>query len=386
MRLLACTLGLAASACSFRGAPGGTGDAPTGDGPPSDAPLIDSEIQPDVPADPKCFGSTSLTYLCLQNLPQQALTFDGSDSHGDASGSLDTTAGSADPLCAQLRAGSPSVCVIAATSITIDRFVGTYGGRPIVFLATEGTVSITSNGGIDASSGQFGDLGENGPGTNTGGCALSAAPGASGGGAGGSLGALGGIGGASGTGNTGGSPASTATLTELRGGCPGGSGRGPSNGVTGLGGLGGGSVTLVSAVEIVVDGWINASGGGGEASTIDGAGAGGGGSGGVIILDTPSLTVAGKLLAEGGGGGGGSGTVLADGGEGATATETVSPAMGGSGGGAGGRGGDGSSGGPGAPGSPGTATAGGGGGGGGAGIIRTMDPTPPGGSISPPFS
>jgi len=327
-----------------------------------------------------CLG-TGLVRACLTEPPSADVVLDTQ--------TLDTdVAASCTQVIAQL--DGTELCVIAGTSISVIGVVTTTGTRPLVLAAT-GTITISSNGILDASS----DATRTGAGANDAEvCGLSlfragAGEGDSGGGGGGAGGGFGTRGANGGVGDNNdnqpptphkGAPGIAGMQqplpTSLRGGCPGGAGGGGANSVTAIGpggGASGGAVYLIAHGSLVIAGHVFASGAGGHARSgatgfMDGGA--GGGSGGMVGLDSPTIEITGIVAANGGSGAGGGDY---DGGAPGVAGSTTTwdtAALGGVGapccGAAGGRGTGGASVTP-------TAGAldisGGGGGGGGAGIV-----------------
>ena len=341
------------------------GDAIEGDGPSTDA-----------PANGLCFGEGALI-VCLTALPSLPLTF--------GTTTIDTSNGTCPGEVFTPSAG-PALCVVAGTTITVNGLLGATGTRPLVLLATSGSLTVTSVGTVDASSFRGGKIG---PGSNFTGCAAPGSPGnasnGAGGGAGGSFGTRGGNGGAGG-GGQGGGAASAAMPTFLRGGCRGGTG-GTASGAGGSGRDSGGAVYLLANTSLILDGRIDASGSGGDGAPSGKGGGGGGGSGGMIALwgrtgITVGLTAV--VFANGAGGGGGADASVG-GGNGFESTGPATVALGGLGGATGTAGGDGSTGS--VSGQPAAASSkGGGGGGGGGGVIRNVSGQPiTAGSFSPPI-
>ena len=340
----------------------------------SDPPPVDSSI--DAPPSAGCFGD--FAQVCLAALP-------GSDVNLNSGNNLilDTDAST---LCEVLAEGTAvDACVLAGRNVKIDGTISARGLRPLVLLATTGTIQISSSAIVDVSS----HVGRADPGAGArSACAdnSSVAEGA-GGGAGGSYDSKGGKGGDSATGN-GGNSGDVAALAGLRGGCPGGDG----GGTTGTRGQGGGAVALISTNTIIVDGTVNASGAGGEgapfvAANIVPRGGGGGGAGGMIVIDCDDfiLNSNAALIAQGGGGGEGS-SAIDGGGDGEDPTTPGTNASGGSTNPMAGNGGVGATNNNGGAGDSGTATNGAGGGGGGKGFIvdSTTDGFVINGALSPP--
>jgi hypothetical protein len=308
-----------------------------------------------VDAAPGCFG-IGLVAICPTAPVTSPLTLPSS---------IDT----AGPACLPYTGSQPGeLCVVAGTTITVDRIVLVRGSRPLVVLASD-TITITATGTLDAASTRGGGRGA---GSIASSCVAHPAQGDRGG-PGGSFGGRGGFGG---EGETAGREPSEPVPQAgwLRGGCDGGAS------MIAMGGAGGGAVYLVAGVQIRVSGTINASGAGGGAGTTNRGGAGGG-SGGMIGLDAPVIEVTGSIFANGGGGGASDTDATAG-------QESLATAGVGRGGrandGGGADGGDGAagvirSGRDGARGND-----GGGGGGGGAGVIVVFPPRLLPGNISPP--
>lgn len=314
-------------------------------------PLVDAQT---------CFG-TGLSTICLVSLPSTPLSI----------GAVTTVDTDTSSQCAYTGADAGKFCVVAATSITIDDSLVAVGSRPLVLLATTGSIKVT--GQIGVASTRVGQV--RGAGGNASACV---AGGAASNGRGGPGGSFGGEGGDGGLGEEGGTrPAAAAglgTSTTLRGGCRGGNGQG-----SGTGGNGGGAVYLIAAMQIDVSGVINASGAAGSRSATNEAGGGGAGSGGMIALEAPVVSNTGAIFANGAGGGAGND-------ESTNAQEPASPSVAAAGGddtSDSGHGGDGSAGATLTGASGGDGSDGGGGGGGGAGVIRVFPPQALGGAVSP---
>ncbi|HEY4059989.1 MAG TPA: hypothetical protein VGM39_25410 [Kofleriaceae bacterium] len=360
-------------------------DASVGSDAPGDGPTIDAP--PDAQL---CFGTSQ--QICFTTLPTAPK---------DLPASIDTGVdGNCDLIVPQT--GGLALCVVAGTQVTVP---GTrvFGTRPLVVVATGGTITVT--GTLDASSRHDGPN-KTGPGANAATCSSTNINGENdaGGGAGGGGGGFGGVGGTAGKADTntsagndgdsnGGTGGAVSSNTFIRGGCRGGNG-GNGGGTGGAGGDGGGAVYLIANTNITVNGAVYASGAGGTGGPRDGNGGGGGGSGGLIGLDAQAIVINGTLAANGAGGGGGGGTTnangdAANGGDGTTTNwnqravpgpgGTQSPAQN-------------------TPGGQGTATTfvdgepapssigGGGGGGGGIGVIQTHGTLSGGAQVSPTAS
>lgn len=355
------------------GGGGDGGGTPGGDG--SGSSMIDAAVGT---ADAQqCWSIASVTVgVCLDAPLTGSITVSSNTS-------IDTGSSGTGPLqCKSLHVGSTDVCVIAASSITIDamRTLSAHGPRPLVLVAS----SITINGTIDVAS-HIG--GQTGAGANMPGCDAGNNPTSSkgGGGQGGSFGGTGGNGGdQDGQSSSRGTAGATIAATTLRGGCPGADG---GNG-GGAGGDGGGAVLLVAnAITLGMDGKINASGASGHGASQGHKGGGGAGSGGMIALDAMTITVGGntQLWANGGHGGGGSSYPNA----GQSGTDSTSPTSTGGGGAAMDSAGDGGRAYPstsrdGLPGNGGGDA--GGGAGGGAGVIHNDSASSLGSQVSPPPS
>ena len=220
------------------------------------------------------------------------------------------------PICAPVQppswkaAGQPDACFVIGSDITFAApTVQATGERPLVIFAS-GTIHISTQ--LDVSS----HSNVRGPGVPAAACVPPQPPGSTssstpaGGAAGASFMGRGGRGGVSSANVAGGVPAGADSSGPnlLRAGCNGGLGGASGNGIAGAGGAGGGAVYLVAGKEIVIDGFINASGTGGGGGGLN-AGGGGGGSGGMIVLHAPVIRGnGGVLIANGGGGGGGGGS------------------------------------------------------------------------------
>jgi hypothetical protein len=309
-----------------------------------------------------CFGQ--FASVCLATLPTVPFTIGGGDNTVTTDTPCEVTTTESTIM---------NACVVAGTTITIDGRLTGIGSRPLILLATEGSILIPAGGTVDVSSHRT--AAARGAGANPiGGCAGGMAATGSGGGAGGSFGGLGGEGG---TGNNAGAGAANPieVPTTLRGGCPGGAGGTPIGSMDG--GDGGGGVLLI-ATSIMVDGSINASGegglGGSGANTIPRGGAGGG-SGGMIVFDASMLIVGANagVMAQGGGGGESSAVAISGNPGGEPDPAFVGqPAAGGFGAASSAQnGGNGGTTGAGDPGFNGVTTNGGGGGGG-TGLIRNL--------------
>jgi hypothetical protein len=335
---------------------------------------IDASVDAGIDGPPDavfCFGT--FARICLQRMPSAPLTI-------ATPTTIDTVSST---LCAAT-AGGPDVCVLAATTISIDQALRATGARPLVLLATD---SITVSNAIDVASRRSATP-ETGAGADFIGCTAGVAPGVGAGGAGGSFAGPGGNGGEGGSDDDGGvrGPAIVGPLTTLRGGCPGQDGDGTHRGILGHGG---GAVLLIAGTAIENAGVITAAGEGGTGGVMNSSGAGGGGAGGMIVLDAAAFTGPGLVIANGGGGGEGSGMSAA--GQRGADPSGLTAAPGGVGGTLnGGNGGNGSAGradGAGTNGSNGEGTGpnngGGGGGGGGAGIVLARSGQDLGPNVSP---
>jgi hypothetical protein len=345
-------------------------------------PVVDAAIDTqEIDAPRTCFGGSFLT-ICLQSAPMTPLTI-------SAVTSIDTE----NPqMCAQVTSGGNGLCVIAATTISVEATLRATGTKPLVLIARD-SITIAATGLIDVASrrGVTPEIGAGGdPPTCDAGTGPKSAGGTNGGGAGGSftgLGGKGGKGGGAGGGDGGLPGTAVTTITELRGGCAGQIGQG-AGAAKGAAGHGGGAVYLIAGGTINVIGAIAASGEGGGHGVSGEAGGGGGGAGGMIGFDAQTITGIGLILANGGGGGEASGTNAPGGMDGKDPT-LIAAALGGTGGSlSGGDGGNGAAGvaaGPGADGANGAAaqSGGGGGGGGGAGLIKAPATATLGAMVSP---
>jgi hypothetical protein len=357
--------------CRFELRVSATGDA--GDLDARDA--RDARDAPDAPPGQLCLGDGAFR-VCVDT-PTTPYEVQGTANTG-----IDTDANP--PECTFVAAANgPSLCVLAATTITIsDNVLFARGAHPLVLFASE---TITIGKGVDVGSHQSGQA--LGAGADSTACVAGGGAGSDNnggdGGAGGSFGTKGGDGGAGGGTATGDRAGATSAATFLRGGCPGDAGGDGGNNTGGAGNHGGGAVLLLAGTGITITGFVNASGGGGNAGQASKGGGGGGGSGGMIAMSAPSVTVDGNLLANGGGGGGG-----ADSNTNATPGKDADPTMptkatgGGSGGGNGGNGAAGAGGTTNA-GNTGPSGDGAGGAGGGLGVIRVLSGQTVGGTSSP---
>ncbi|HEY0255730.1 MAG TPA: hypothetical protein VGC41_29575, partial [Kofleriaceae bacterium] len=287
-----CTSGFCAAADStcdsgyrFGNAAGGLSNSCVG-GTPAEhdaSPEIDAKIFHDAPApDVTCFG-TGIGKTCFMNtdVPTQPV-------------SITTAIDTDGAMCSTVVKDDPPWCVIAGTDVLLTGTINVTGSKPLVLVATTGTLSI--NNALDLASHRGGQTGA--AAASGAACDAGTPPNNNGGGAGGSYGAKGGTGG-----NNGGTPGNTKTV-DLRGGCAGQDGK---SGTFGKGGAGGGAVYLIATTKIVVGGSINASGASGSAGVTGNAGGGAGGSGGFIGLDSPIVMNGGAIFANGGGGAEGSG-------------------------------------------------------------------------------
>jgi hypothetical protein len=233
------------------------------------------EGPPDAAAGRECFGSDFLQVCLDEPLPTSA-TFRDVEL---ATGAMES--------CLAVADGPATICVIGASTWTLENRATATGPRALVIVGD----TITIDGTLDLSGSVSGA-----------GAALAecrnaiGVRGERGGGAGGSHGSRGGDGG-----GLGGRPPEARDGPGLRGGCEGGTG---SGGATG--GRGGGVVGILARQAIFVVGAIDVSGAGGAGGSPD-HGGGGGGAGGMIVLDAPTIAVAGVLMANGGGGGEGGG-------------------------------------------------------------------------------
>ncbi len=317
-----------------------------------------------------CYGTTQFATICVNTPPTVDRTLSNTP--------ITTSAGS--PQCAQLSSGSSDVCAIVATAITLPFgvTVTATSARPLVLVATTGTITIA--GVLDVAAKKAGPAGPGGDvGCNVG---INPTGVANGGGQGGSFGSDGGDGGDSNNASDHGIHGAIVDPVTLRGGCAGADG----GGTPASRGHGGGAVLLVAgtAISLPLTGAINASGAAGRGAPAGKKSGGGAGSGGLIVLDSPMISNLGAIYAHGGGGGGGSGNGMGfdgfdpgpNGGalgglRGSSAGDGGAGSIGGT---AGSTGGDGSN-----------STDGGGGGGGGAGIISVHQFSGVlGGLVSPP--
>jgi hypothetical protein len=201
----------------------------------------------------------------------------------------------------------PLVCVVRASTISVEGPLRITGSRPVAFVA-DGAIDVTNIIDVAARATISGP----GGGVRT----TGKPPGkAGGGGAGGKqLGADGGSGGEFDNGlGSGGAIQDPLLGPSFDGGAKAGSA--PPNAVNyrPRGGGGGGAVMLVSCTgEVRMAGTIEAGGGGGQAggdgfvtTSVSLLGGAGGGAGGYAVFQGAKVTVTGQLFAGGGGGGGG---------------------------------------------------------------------------------
>ncbi|HEY3807062.1 MAG TPA: hypothetical protein VGL61_30880 [Kofleriaceae bacterium] len=355
--------------CSFHPHASGT-DGPGGD----DDARATADVSPQ-PVDAMLGACISIAdlgvNLCPMNPAGPALEVSGDTSLKTDDGT--TMPPNAAIACAPMKAGStPAVCALYATSIKIDLDVtlSSFGGKPLVLLATQ---SIDIEGTLDVASHIGGQVGAGSPHA---GCSAGTKPGTAGGGQGGSYGTAGGAGGdADGASGTGGVAGSMLAIDALAGGCPGANGD-----MGGMGGAGGGATFLATPMLVVGDGGaIDASGASGAGAPSGKHGGGGGGAGGLVAITVGTLYLVGdaQVFANGGHGGGGSSQPTA-GGDGSDPTNAASGGGSGSAGDNGGNGGSGADRDAAATGMAATGgNDGGGGGGGGAGAlyIRPASPT-----------
>lgn len=361
-------------ACGFQHGAPRTGDA---NGSSSDDAGLDGMRPVDAMPDAFGFCYGSFKNFCFVTMPSgtyEITALTNFDTDVDANCST---------IVAQVN--GPSLCVVAAATISFTGDVRATGSRGLVFIATN-TFSNTVN--LDVGSFYLGAASWTGSGIATGASCGAPTGGAAddnggGGGAGGTFGAAGGNG-AQGRNNAGGAGGVAATApaapTILRGGCNGTSGGGVTGGA---GGAGGGVLYVIAETSITNGGTIRSSGQGGPGGGIL-AGGGGGGAGGMIVLDSPSIMNNGAVTANGGGGGEGGG----QNGAGEAGDSGLAAATRAAGGSTNVNGGDGGLGGAtttptGGPGVTGTMSGGGGGGGGGSvGVIKALRGTLTG-NVSP---
>src|SRR5574337_115692 len=177
-------LGIVLAGCGFRSPSGLAGDA-GGDAPPPDA-------APDTSGSPNqsCFGSGAFE-VCV---PTPTTPF---AVHGPANTGIDTDSATS-PCIYVAQPNRPSLCVIAATTITIDEnILYLSGSHPAVLFALD---AIHVGKGVDVGSHANGQA--NGAGSNAAACLPASGAGSNvnggDGGAGGSFGSSGGNGGAGG--------------------------------------------------------------------------------------------------------------------------------------------------------------------------------------------
>ena len=290
-----CPHGLACSAQGLCTAPDGTcpfAGVDAGIDAGDDAP--DGPMLPvDVP-DTNCYGA--VFQVCLGHAPTGTVTI---------TEGIDTAT---DPRCDRVQTLSTppmTVCAIAGATVDVSGTVRATGPYPLVVVAT---AAITINGTVDVA---HGGAGAGNVTCNPGILPTSAQPGVEGGGAGGSFGGIGGAGGTATSNGMGGEPAGPVAVPHYpRAGCDGQAGAltSGSSGTVPFG-RGGGVFYAISqtAISITSAGMIDASGGGSQAmwacaGSSSRAGGGGGGSGGLIGLESPSIAILGTVMANGGGG------------------------------------------------------------------------------------
>jgi hypothetical protein len=349
----------------------------------------DGPVRDDAPGDggASCFGTGLLANLCLAQAPAGTVAF-------TADVTIDTaTVGTGNCGAIVAQPGGPSLCVVAADSISVAAKVRAQGPNPLVLIAN---TTIDISGALRVDSDRGGVIGAGAQTTCSSGDGANGMQGAGGGGGGGSFGTAGGDGG-KGENTVPGTAGATTTPAFVRGGCAGGKGgTGDGGGGAGAGGAGGGAVYVIAS-SITISGTVDASGAGGAAGTAganSSGGGGGGGAGGLIAFDAPSITAssAAAIFANGGGGGGGGGNQPSN--VGSSGSDPTGYQAGGTGGNGGAGGGGGGGNGYGAGGAAKTGSnfssmyCGGGGGGGGGGVIRVFQAAPSalGTNVSPPAS
>ena len=216
---------------------------------------------------------------------------------------------------AQTSAGGPEVCILRAASFELgpNHRLELVGSRPVI-LAVDGDATIA--GTIDASA--RGDTPGAGGNWNCEGSAGSDGTGDNGpfagssGGGGGGFRTAGGAGGTADTdndgapGGAGGQPRGDGDLSPLLGGCSGGR---PGDCNQTEGGAAGGAMQITAAGSLIVTGTIVANGGDGATCTSGSNGGGaGGGAGGAILLEGGDLDTSRATLQANGGAGGGNGS------------------------------------------------------------------------------
>jgi hypothetical protein len=221
---------------------------------------------------------------------------------------IDTDASGTGSSCDQQNDQKSRYCVVAAAGLTVasGAVVTAQGSKPLVLLSTS---TLDMLGDIDVSSHHAGSQLVGAGANPSEPCSFATSPTtatSAGGGYGGSFGSRGGDGSAIPGSSVGAGLAGSASSgfpTVLRGGCRGGDGA-VSDGPSASGGSGGGAVGVI-AMQVRINGKINASGGGGRGAPVSQSGGGGGGSGGMIFVDSqiaPSFGAKAKLWANGGSG------------------------------------------------------------------------------------
>lgn len=291
-----------------------------------------------------------------------------------ATAMIDSTMVGGANCTALLSQSTGQLCVVAATSVTIDGTLHVMGPNAIAF-ASLGPISIT--GMLDVS----GHMMMAGPGGDTNVCVAPQAETQDGGGAGGSFITVGGNGGdgSAGSGGVAAAAIAISAIQTLRGGCAGGDGAGGQKA-----GGGGGAVDFISAKTITITGHVLAGGGGGAgAGGMNGGG--GAGAGGLIVFDSDEGTqIQASANVDANGGGGGQGQQPGHNGmSGADSTSALVVAAGGNDPIAGGPGGSGASGSAMAGSGQSRANSAGGGGGGGAGAVLVSGCFSNAGAVSP---
>jgi len=232
---------LSTSACGFS-VNGGTGETP--DARRDSGGDLDGDTPDDGPADMDAVDEAvcSGTYrrVCTP-LPTQPMNVNSGMTVG-----YDTKVGSASclsPLTTETMVSTVGdVCLLSATTITIDGILRGFGSRPLVLFATQ-SVTINGTGEIDVATRQNG-VGDRGAGGRDSCMPSTAATGQSGGGAGGSYGSVGGTGGTGTGASIGALPPAAVNAGELVGGCNGSAGSTNVPADAGAGGIGGGHRAL----------------------------------------------------------------------------------------------------------------------------------------------
>ena len=252
------------------------------------------------------------------------------DGTGPLVATISNWCGTAPTPLARTQSGGPGIVVIPLRGLIVasGATLRLVGNRPVVFAVrgdgqVNGTVDASANGTTSGAGGNWSctPATANGAGANGSGSTVrwpSAGAGASGGGGGG-FGTAGGRGGTADTNNngsssggsgtpggSGGATRGTAALIPLVGGCPGGR----AGGCSSDGGAGGGAVQISASGSLVITGSLVANGGNGATpcGASDEGGGTGGGSGGAIFLEAATVDLRPTTFNANGGRGGANGS------------------------------------------------------------------------------